>query len=385
MTNDILNTIKDLLTSETIMKAGSFVGESPATTQKAMDGIVPTLLAGLLNYSSTGSGANRLLSLVSEGNYGNLLNNLSSNLSGGSAMQDLLNSGREILSTLFGGKLNSVVDLISNFSGIKSSSASSLLSMAAPLILGVLAKEKTSQGLNASSLASLLLNQKNAITSLAPPGLAGILGLGSMADLGSGIGSTATRVATDTVKGGSSLARWLLPLLLLCVLVAGLIYALKGRKIEVKEKLASVTLPGGSILNLAEGSFNYNLARFLANQGDTAIPKTFVFDHLNFESGTTQLTADSVPTINNLIAILKAYPSAEVNLVGYTDNVGDAESNKKLSQDRADAVRDTLVKSGIDSNRLTTAGYGAENPVASNDTEEGKAKNRRLELVVVKK
>jgi outer membrane protein OmpA-like peptidoglycan-associated protein len=206
-----------------------------------------------------------------------------------------------------------------------------------------------------------------------------------MADLGSGVASTATRVASDTVKGGSSLARWLLPLLLLCVLVAGLIYTLKGRKIEVKEKLASVTLPGGGILNLAEGSFNYALARFHANQGDTAVPRTFVFDHMNFESNTTQLTADSVQTVNNLIAILKAYPTAVVSLIGYTDNVGDAESNKKLSLDRADAVRDRLVLSGIDSNRLTTAGYGAEKPVASNDTEEGKAKNRRLELVVVKK
>ena len=54
MTNDILKIIKDLLTSEVMMKASSFVGESPATTQKAMDGIIPTLLAGLLNYSSSG-------------------------------------------------------------------------------------------------------------------------------------------------------------------------------------------------------------------------------------------------------------------------------------------------------------------------------------------
>jgi K(+)-stimulated pyrophosphate-energized sodium pump len=89
--------------------------------------------------------------------------------------------------------------------------------------------------------------------------------------------------------------------------------------------------------------------------------------------------------VDALISILKAYPAVQVRLEGYTDNTGNAEANQKLSQDRAEAVKTMLVNGGIDAGRLTTAGYGQDKPVASNDTDEGRAKNRRTELVVVKR
>ena len=82
---------------------------------------------------------------------------------------------------------------------------------------------------------------------------------------------------------------------------------------------------------------------------------------------------------------MKCFPQTQVQLDGYTDNTGDAAANKKLSLDRATAVKDLLVKGGIEESRMTTQGFGQDNPVASNDTEEGKAKNRRLELVVQKR
>jgi K(+)-stimulated pyrophosphate-energized sodium pump len=74
-----------------------------------------------------------------------------------------------------------------------------------------------------------------------------------------------------------------------------------------------------------------------------------------------------------------------VQLEGHTDNTGDPEANKKLSVDRAEAVKALLVAGGIDAARIKTAGWGQEKPIASNDTEEGKAKNRRTELTVTKK
>ena len=74
-----------------------------------------------------------------------------------------------------------------------------------------------------------------------------------------------------------------------------------------------------------------------------------------------------------------------VILEGYTDSTGDAAANKKLSLDRAAAVKSLLVAGGGADSRITTAGFGLENPIASNDTEEGRAKNRRLELPVEKR
>jgi len=129
---------------------------------------------------------------------------------------------------------------------------------------------------------------------------------------------------------------------------------------------------------------NYNLARFLADGGQTA-PQTFVFDHLNFESGSSQLTADSHDTVTSLSEILKAYPNAQVQLSGHTDNTGTPEANQTLSLNRANAIKQQLVNTGIATDRISTAGYGQDRPIAPNDTEQGKAQNRRLELTVTRK
>ena len=72
-------------------------------------------------------------------------------------------------------------------------------------------------------------------------------------------------------------------------------------------------------------------------------------------------------------------------LEGHTDNVGDAAANLKLSQDRANAIKILLIAGGIDTARLSTDGYGQDRPIDTNDTEEGRAKNRRTELVVTRK
>ena len=117
----------------------------------------------------------------------------------------------------------------------------------------------------------------------------------------------------------------------------------------------------------------------------TTVPKRFVFDNLNFETASTQLTSNSIPTVDSLVMIMKAYPNVAVRLEGHTDNTGDAAANKKLSFDRAVVVKEIMVKGGIADARIDIDGYGQEKPVAPNETEEGRAKNRRTELVVAKR
>ena len=115
------------------------------------------------------------------------------------------------------------------------------------------------------------------------------------------------------------------------------------------------------------------------------MPKPFVFEDLNYQTGIAGLTPESARTVADVVAILKAYPAAKVRLEGHTDNTGDPAANKQLSLDRAKSVRDMMVANGIDAARLDYAGFGQERPIASNDTDEGRAKNRRTELVVVSK
>jgi OOP family OmpA-OmpF porin len=86
--------------------------------------------------------------------------------------------------------------------------------------------------------------------------------------------------------------------------------------------------------------------------------------------------------INDLVQVMKDYPDLKVVIEGHTDNIGTAEFNKELSQRRADAVKQYMVEKGIDANRITAEGFGFDRPIASNDTEEGRQKNRRVEAAV---
>ena len=249
MATNLLELTKSYFTPDLIQKVSTLVGENPTTTQKAIEGTIPTLLAGLANCASSGTGTTQLSNLLNQGDYGSLLNKIPSLLGGGSDTQDLLSSGRTILSTLFGGKLSAVINLIANFSGIKSNSASSLLSLMAPMLLGVLSKEQAAQGLGSAGLTSLLLGQKDFISRLAPAGLASTLGLNSLADLGSNLTRPAPRAASAAVREKNSLWQWLVPALGLLVL--GLLYSFWGGGSAVRQSLANITLPGGVALALA--------------------------------------------------------------------------------------------------------------------------------------
>jgi outer membrane protein OmpA-like peptidoglycan-associated protein len=87
----------------------------------------------------------------------------------------------------------------------------------------------------------------------------------------------------------------------------------------------------------------------------------------------------------NAAGALKQLPQGTViEIAGYTDNTGDSQANVALSQQRADAVRNALIKAGVNPDMLTAKGYGSANPVASNDSAEGRFSNRRIEYRIVK-
>jgi outer membrane protein OmpA-like peptidoglycan-associated protein len=103
---------------------------------------------------------------------------------------------------------------------------------------------------------------------------------------------------------------------------------------------------------------------------------------IQFETGKDIIKKTSYPILDNVVQVLKDNPKWDVEVQGHTDNVGKAESNKALSQRRAEAVDNYLISKGIDKNRLTAVGFGPDKPVADNKTPAGRAKNRRVEFVV---
>lgn len=105
--------------------------------------------------------------------------------------------------------------------------------------------------------------------------------------------------------------------------------------------------------------------------------------YINFDTGKASLRPDATPTLDQISALLKNDPALKLSIEGHTDHSGDAQHNQVLSQQRADAVVASLVASGIDKARLSGAGLGSRKPLADNAGEEGRAKNRRIELVKV--
>src|SRR5262245_17137230 len=142
MAVNLIELAKGYLTPDIIRKASSFVSESEPVTQKAMAGIVPTLIAALANQASTSAGAEKLSRVLDTGKYdGSALNNLGTLFSGGETTQRTVSQGKDILSSLFGNKTEGLIDQISRFAGLRTGSASSLLSLVLPLILSLLGRQ----------------------------------------------------------------------------------------------------------------------------------------------------------------------------------------------------------------------------------------------------
>lgn len=99
-----------------------------------------------------------------------------------------------------------------------------------------------------------------------------------------------------------------------------------------------------------------------------------------FDTGSDKIKAESLPRLDELVTIVKKYPGLKITVEGHTDNVGSAESNQKLSQDRVNSVKKYLVSKGIEAGRITATGYGETRPIATNETPEGRAQNRRVEI-----
>ena len=109
------------------------------------------------------------------------------------------------------------------------------------------------------------------------------------------------------------------------------------------------------------------------------------FQNIEFEFNSAKLTEDSYATLNQIASLLKNNPTwAKLNVSGHTDNIGSDTYNQKLSDKRAKAVVDYLVSKGVSASTVSSAGYGESKPIATNATEEGRQKNRRVEFEIVK-
>lgn len=402
MGTNLVDILKGYVTPDVISKASSMLGESESGVYKGISVAIPSLLSGMIHKSNDSSTMESVMNLINENssNSGSVLLNLPSLLTG-YGNSTALDSGSKLMALLFKNKQSDTTDIIARTSGIKESSAASLLGMAAPLLLSYFAKS----GMTLSSLRNMLTSQKENILSAAPSGLN--LGFGNAKD------HDIRGKIHEVKKAETSSAKWLVPLLLVGAGLFTLFFFSKGcNRKEASPTVATETvdtitteteevaeepkdalgnffkfkLPNGIELNAPEFGIENKLNTWLMDK-TKVVDKTswFNFDRLLFDTGKATLRPESQEQLKNMVEILKAYPAVELKIGGYTDNVGDPTFNLKLSGDRAKSVMNEMIKMGIAKNRLESEGYGEQFPVASNDTEEGKAQNRRIAVRVTKK
>jgi len=301
--------------------------------------------------------------------------------------------GNNIVGEIFGPQQSSVTEMISRSSGLKLSSVATLLTAAIPAVLGFLGQQIRSSNLTPSSFGSFLNSQTTGLQRLLPSGWASTFGL--------------PQVPTSLPPVRKSTAGWLLPLLVIAALIiAGLAWLFNhGRKpvqdlatqgaatatnaansaISALGSFGRRTLPNNVVLNIPQFGVENKLLDFIQSSNPVDETTWFDFDRLLFNTGAATLQPSSQDQLQNMANILKAYPNIHVKIGGYTDNTGDPAANQKLSSDRAYNVRSELIRLGVPESQLTSEGYGEQHPVADNSTEEGRAKNRRIAILVTQK
>lgn len=413
MSINLLDLVKDQVTGQLAKQASSFLGESESSVVQALGGMMPTLLGSAIQKSSTPSGAQGLMDMIGGLDLGSLGDIAGLFGGGASNVNGLLNSGGGIIESLLGSKSSGVIDIISNLSGLKSGSTSSLLKLAAPFLMSVIGNQIKGKGM--SFFTDLLMGQKSHVAAALPAGLGSLLNFG---DFG-GAPKVATNVSTPSSSGdgGNNWLKWLLPALLAVALIYWL--GTKGCGKKVEEAAADVTTAVDSAaMNAANAAgnavdsmgaaldklFAYKLSTGFELVGASkegieaklvgfiedktkVVDKTtwFDFDRLLFDTGKATLQASSQEQLVNIAKILEAFPNVKLKIGGYTDNTGDPKANQRLSTDRAFNVMNSLVDLGVDKNRLAAEGFGDKFPVGDNATEEGRQMNRRISVRVTAK
>ena len=416
MASSIMDSVLGLVTPEMKQSLATRFGESSQAVQSGLGAATAATLDGLASKSSDSGFLNQVLGLLGGGTGQNLLSSLSSIASGGptGATSDLVN---RFLPMVFGSQQGQVANAISQQFGLSASSGTGLLKLAVPLVLAYFGKLQSSGTLNASALGDMLRAEAPNLRSYLPTGL-----LGSAAGVA---GTTASRAAT-AVTGArvatSAPPRWLVPAAIAGALILAWLVirsmstprpvataaAVTSEAVNSAANTASnvantagdaatrawaalgdmmkVKLPDGSEINVPSRGVEARLVSYL-NDSSAPVSDTtwFDFDRLLFDTGAATLQPASEEQLTNIADILKAYPQVKIRIGGYTDNTGDPAANLQLSEQRADNVMAELVKLGIDPARMTAKGYGAEDPIADNSTDEGRQKNRRISLRVTDK
>jgi outer membrane protein OmpA-like peptidoglycan-associated protein len=410
--SSLLDSLEEQTSPDLIRGLASDTGESGDAVQKALQGGSAAMLATLASKAQEPGFLSQIMNLISSFSTRSAMGATAGG--GSSAISGSAQAGSTFLNMLFGNNLSGIQNKIAEFSSLRVSSAGSILSMAAPMVLGTLASKVNSEGLSASGLGNLITAELPSLRSFLPAGLS-IRGPSHPRRQKVRRRSSVTSRVSHVAEGvRPTTPKWLWPVVLAVLFIGALLWFANRNTSSVNTVNTAATassnaaaqasnaasnaagslgafvkaaIPGGVDLNIPENGMENRLLVYIKDPNAKVSRETwFEFDRLNFDTGLANLQLSSQEEqLENIAKILKAYPNVHVRIDGYTDNQGDAAANLKLSQDRANAVMAHLIALSVDPFRIDAKGYGEDHPVADNSTEEGRARNRRIALRVTQK
>jgi len=399
MYESMLASLLSTLDGRSVSETANLLGVSEQSVSRCMEVSIAAVLAGMTSKSDDPFSLRRILDLT-PGNSGDVdWPHLASELSNPDSA--LITRGKRVVSSLFGTLESTVTRAVGRTCGLDASTTSTLLAMAAPMVMTSLCKRVREEGMSLTSVGprTILQREAPAIRSILPADLNELFGLRSPAAAGG------YPLVAHYVKGETGFRRGI-PVVALCGLVLG-IFVLLSHDRKPAAEIGSTAAGSASRMVDDDFTFGHFVKRKLPNNVDITIPANgpasqllvliqdpkapldrtswVAFDHLNFDLGSAALRPESRKQLDNIAAILGAYPNVHVNIAAYADSVGSAERNFELSQTRADSIKTALAARGISPDRLTTQGLGEQNPATNNSTASSRARNRHASLQVTQR
>ena len=399
MVTNLLDISKGHFTDIAIAKAAVFLGENNAATYKAINFILPILLGGLANKTSSAEGVNILMQHLKENNKIDMSGNLGTLIGGGSQTQNLISQGAAIVNSVFDKRSGQISDWIATNTHIKSASATNLMNIVAPILINLIEKRS---GSSANSFVGLLNEQLPFLRNADLPA-----SLVNVAKLD--FTTPVTTKVDEVVERNMDFSKFI-PWLVIGAVLIGCYFLYKTygatgtetpketvvKADTAKQKATTVDSAATAIggihkLMLPEGEIEIPKGSFLdklytaVTDAKADLTKPLTLDSVYFKNAYARLTPESKNQVDELVKIMRAFPTVEIKIDGHTDNFGIPDKNLRLSIFRAASVKRYLTMNGILSQRIDTQGFGDTKPIADNATPEGMAKNRRIEVYVVKK
>jgi outer membrane protein OmpA-like peptidoglycan-associated protein len=389
MESNLIGVLRSAISPDLTSSISSVLGESEQGVSKAIDAAIPVVLKTISDRASTDKDFVR--TLISQATASGVVDNITGLFKGDTG---LLGKGSGMITSLLGNKSGVVSSVISSYANVKPSSVSTILSCITPLALGMIGRQ--TRDMDAGQIQAWLRSQDTAIHDSIPAGL----------NVNSLISSNVHEPAplAEPEKKTEGMPVWALPMLMMvtgAMLIWYFIGKVKTEKTEPEvvsttkaapeappqKQALKVELPNGVVLDAYQGGIEDQLVRFLKDSTTVAGKDTwFDFDNLNFAVGTAEISPESQVQINNIAAILKAFPKVKIKIGGYTDKTGDESANMTLSENRAEAVKAALVAAGVGGQVTDAEGYGSQfAKVPAEAPESSRLSDRRVSVSVREK